>query len=67
MAYCCLEIERSDQAVGEKIVEFLRREIEPILQGQFPSDIDIEAEILPASNWISFLEGFMAGACKLRV
>lgn len=60
MAYVCLNMNRADPALAEKTQAMLEQDLESFRKGNVPGGLDLEAEVLPAYQWDSFLAGFQA-------
>jgi len=64
--YVGIEIEKSNTKLGEKIQSFVRNLLPELFEQLKPQNIkasksaDMELDIMPAVNWLRFLDGFKA-------
>lgn len=60
MTYVCLELSKANSPLDEKITAMLKAKVEPFRRGEFPKASDFEAEIAPANEWLTFLDGHIS-------
>lgn len=51
---------QQDHALDEKIKRILMDQLKPVRQRPGSTEYDLEAEFLPAQQWLSFLDGWVA-------
>ncbi len=65
MAYTCLEIQRIEPKIGQRIKAALQYWVNLCRRGELLKEYDVECDILPALKWINFAEGFQVAGDRM--